>query len=143
MTSIPASRSARATTLPPRSWPSRPGLATTTRMRPVELVTRVSRGKSGTVEEYAAMSGRDRPLDWRDPLLAGGTRLDVAVAGRDPARWPGYSPRSAVTAWRLERSIAAAWDFSTYGGSFGEDDATVLEAAAATAVAERLPLLTL
>src|SRR3954471_2022941 len=30
MTSIPASRSAAATTLAPRSWPSRPGLATRT-----------------------------------------------------------------------------------------------------------------
>jgi acetyl-CoA carboxylase carboxyl transferase subunit beta len=81
--------------------------------------------------------------DWRTPLLAGGTRLDVSVAGRDPARWPGYTPRTAVTLWRLERAVAAAWDFSTYGGSFGEDDATVLEAAAAQAVADGLPLLTL
>ncbi|MDX6197107.1 MAG: acyl-CoA carboxylase subunit beta [Actinomycetota bacterium] len=89
------------------------------------------------------MSDGDRPLDWRGPLLAGGTRLDVRVAGRDPARWPGYAPRTAVSLWRLEGAVAAAWDFSTYGGSFGEDDATVLEAAAATAVAERLPLLTL
>src|SRR3954470_9554296 len=32
MTSIPASRSARAMILAPRSWPSRPGLATTTRI---------------------------------------------------------------------------------------------------------------
>src|SRR5438105_4709761 len=32
MTSMPASRSAMATTLAPRSWPSRPGLATRTRM---------------------------------------------------------------------------------------------------------------
>src|SRR4051812_45351756 len=31
MTSMPASRSARAITLAPRSWPSRPGLAITTR----------------------------------------------------------------------------------------------------------------
>src|SRR5215207_5860156 len=31
MTSIPASRSARATTLAPRSWPSSPGFATTIR----------------------------------------------------------------------------------------------------------------
>src|SRR5215470_11156289 len=31
MTSKPASRSAAATTLAPRSWPSRPGLATITR----------------------------------------------------------------------------------------------------------------
>jgi acetyl-CoA carboxylase carboxyltransferase component len=89
------------------------------------------------------MNERDRQVDWRGPLLAGGTRLDVAVAGRDPARWPGYTPRTAVTAWRLDGAIAAAWDFSTYGGSFGEDDATVIEAAAAAAVTERLPLLTL
>src|SRR5581483_9574754 len=32
MTSMPASRSARATTLAPRSWPSSPGLATRTRI---------------------------------------------------------------------------------------------------------------
>ncbi|MCU1589872.1 MAG: carboxyl transferase, partial [Frankiales bacterium] len=81
--------------------------------------------------------------DWRSPLLAGGTRLDVPVAGRDPARWPGYTPRTAVTAWRLPDAVAAAWDFSTFGGSFGEDDATVLEAAAAAAVADGVPLLTL
>src|SRR5918998_4212130 len=35
MTSIPASRRARATTLAPRSCPSSPGLATTTRIRPL------------------------------------------------------------------------------------------------------------
>jgi acetyl-CoA carboxylase alpha subunit len=81
--------------------------------------------------------------DWRSPLLAGGTRLDVAVAGRDPAHWTGYTPRTAVTAWRLPDAIVVAWNFSTYGGSFGEDDATVLAAAVAHALAERLPLLTL
>jgi acetyl-CoA carboxylase carboxyl transferase subunit beta len=43
----------------------------------------------------------------------------------------------------MSRAIVASWDFSVYGGSFGEDDATVLEVAAATAVAERLPLVTL
>src|ERR1700687_4824744 len=32
MTSIPASRKARAITLAPRSWPSRPGFATSTRI---------------------------------------------------------------------------------------------------------------
>src|SRR5690349_22881596 len=35
MTSIPASRSDLAMILAPRSWPSRPGLATTTRMGPL------------------------------------------------------------------------------------------------------------
>src|ERR1700733_671905 len=33
MTSMPASRKARAMTFAPRSWPSKPGLATSTRMR--------------------------------------------------------------------------------------------------------------
>src|SRR5919108_4234467 len=40
MTSMPASRSALATTLAPRSCPSSPGLATTTRMRPCATVFR-------------------------------------------------------------------------------------------------------
>src|ERR1700733_13285639 len=35
MTSMPASRSARAMIFAPRSWPSRPGLATTTRIFPL------------------------------------------------------------------------------------------------------------
>src|ERR1044072_9184364 len=35
MTSIPASRSDRAMIFAPRSWPSRPGFATTTRMGPL------------------------------------------------------------------------------------------------------------
>jgi acyl-CoA carboxylase subunit beta len=59
-------------------------------------------------------------------------------------RWPGYAPRTAVTVWRLAAGpVCAAWDFSVYGGSFGEDDATALVQAARTAVAERRPLLTL
>ena len=91
--------------------------------------------------EYAAMS--EAP-DWRAPLLAGATRVDVPVVARDPAAWPGYAPRQAVSVWRLPRGpVAAVWDFGAYGGSFGEDDATALGAAVAIAVAERRPLLTL
>jgi len=91
------------------------------------------------MEEYAPMDDRD----WHGPLLATGTRVDVPVAGRDPGRWPGYRPRTAVTLWRLPRAVAAVWDFSAYGGSFGEDDAAVLAAATTTAVDAGLPLLTL
>jgi acetyl-CoA carboxylase alpha subunit len=81
--------------------------------------------------------------DWRAALLEGAERLEVPVASRDPARWPGYVPRTAVTVWRLGRGpVCAAWDFSVHGGSFGEDDATALVTAARTAVAERRPLLT-
>src|SRR4029434_4149565 len=39
MTSIPASRRARAITLAPRSWPSRPGLAMTTRVFRMPLIS--------------------------------------------------------------------------------------------------------
>src|SRR5579859_5906041 len=47
MTSNPASRSARATTLAPRSWPSRPGLATRIRIRAcvTRLLSHVSAAK--------------------------------------------------------------------------------------------------
>ena len=84
------------------------------------------------------------PSDWRADLLDGATAVDVAAAGRSPAAWPGYEPRRSVQVWRLPRGpIAAAWDFSTYGGSFGEDDATALVEAARLAVRERRPLLTL
>ena len=89
--------------------------------------------------EYAAMSDPD----WRRPLLQDAQRLDVPVAARNPGGWPGYAPRTAVSAWRSPRAVIAAWDFSVYGGSFGEDDATVLAAAAAEAVRAGLPLLTL
>jgi acetyl-CoA carboxylase carboxyl transferase subunit beta len=87
--------------------------------------------------------------DWREPLLAGATLLDVRLARRDPARWPGYRPEPSVRAYRLRGTpttpgpVALAWDFSVQGGSFGEDDATVLQQACAHAVRERVPLVTL
>ncbi|HUR52090.1 MAG TPA: carboxyl transferase domain-containing protein [Mycobacteriales bacterium] len=86
--------------------------------------------------------------DWREPLLAGATLLDVRLARRDPARWPGYHPEPSVRAYRLkghpERPgpVALTWDFGVQGGSFGEDDATVLQKACEHAVRERVPLIT-
>ena len=91
------------------------------------------------VEEYAAMTDQD----WRRPLLAEGTRIDVPALRRDPSRWPSYRPATAVSAWRLPYAVIAAWDFSVYGGSFSEDDATALAAACDAAVEAGLPLLTL
>src|SRR3954471_9564782 len=44
MTSMPASRRARAMILAPRSWPSRPGLATTTRIFWVVLGADIGEG---------------------------------------------------------------------------------------------------
>ncbi|MBC7373815.1 MAG: acetyl-CoA carboxylase subunit alpha/beta, partial [Frankiales bacterium] len=91
--------------------------------------------------EYAPVTD---PSDWRSPLLAGATELDVPAAARNPASWPDYTPRRAVTAWVLTRGpVAAVWDFRVFGGSFGEDDATTLVAAAAEAVRRRVPLITL
>jgi acetyl-CoA carboxylase alpha subunit len=90
------------------------------------------------VGEYAPVT-----QDWRAALLADATRVEVAAARRNPAAWPGYEPRPAVAVWRLARGpVAAVWDFTVYGGSFGEDDATALVEAARLAVAERRPLLT-
>jgi len=96
------------------------------------------------VGEYAAVTA-----DWREPLLAGSTLLDVRLARRDPARWPNYQPEPSVRAYRLRGNpsapgpVALAWDFTVQGGSFGEDDATVLQKACEHAVRERVPLLTL
>jgi acetyl-CoA carboxylase carboxyl transferase subunit beta len=65
-------------------------------------------------------------------------------AARNPAGWPGYTPRSSVSVWHLASGpVAAVWDFSAYGGSFGEQDASALCAAAELAARERRPLLTL
>ncbi|MGI8537891.1 MAG: carboxyl transferase domain-containing protein [Mycobacteriales bacterium] len=82
--------------------------------------------------------------DWRRAVLAGATRLDVRAAARNPAAWPDYTPRQAVSVWRLRSGVlAAVWDFASFGGSFGEDDATALAAAAREAVRAGVPLLTL
>jgi acetyl-CoA carboxylase alpha subunit len=93
------------------------------------------------VGEYAPMSASP---DWRAALLDGATRVDVPAAARNPLAWPGYEPRQAVSVWRVPTgAVVAAWDFSTFGGSFGEDDATALVHAAQLAARERRPLLTL
>ena len=94
--------------------------------------------------EYAAVTA-----DWREPLLAGATLLDVRLARRDPAHWPNYHPEPCVRAYRLRGTpsapgpVALAWDFTVQGGSFGEDDATVLQKACEHAVREGVPVITL
>src|SRR6266542_2235569 len=61
MTSMPASRNARANTFAPRSWPSRPGFATSTR-----------------IFSSAKVVPRDHePLDLAGPLVQ---RRDAGVA---------------------------------------------------------------
>src|SRR5882757_500554 len=107
MTSIPASRSALATILTPRSWPSSPGFATTTRIRravSLEALTVLLRwpllvrfdGKPRS--DWAgrcAVSGSDG--DWRQALLE---QVTWAPQTSEPEvnriNWPGYVPRRAV-----------------------------------------------
>src|SRR5437879_2286110 len=54
MTSMPASRSARAITLAPRSWPSRPGLATKTRIFGSAIVHHLTTADTGITEVWTA-----------------------------------------------------------------------------------------
>ncbi|MDX6223867.1 MAG: acyl-CoA carboxylase subunit beta [Frankiales bacterium] len=80
-----------------------------------------------------------------DDLLAS-VELRPATAGRNPIDWPGYRPVCAVRWGRGpvtgHQVVAVIWDFSEYGGSYGEAEADAFAAACAEAVAERLPLLT-
>lgn len=73
--------------------------------------------------------------DWRDGFLDDLRPLPL-VDGAD-----------AVGAGRLEvgdvEAVVAIWDFGAHGGSFGEADATAFVEACHTAVAERLPLVSL
>src|SRR5579862_7138743 len=92
MTSTPASRSARATTFAPRSWPSSPTLATITRILPtsaslVDAGNSVRRGdraalRSGGGQGRGRTRRRGRGADVRH---GGGVRAeqDLHVAGRD------------------------------------------------------------
>src|SRR6516225_4769956 len=78
MTSTPASRSARATTFAPRSWPSRPGLAMTTRM----LLMNPSTGtRPGTAAGLTALLGR-----------VAARRAAPVPAGRYGARHGAFGP---------------------------------------------------
>src|SRR3954453_24130645 len=64
MTSMPASRSARAMIFAPRSWPSRPGLATTTRIFRLEPAADISGGSLLDDELHLLVGGAvDRAVD--------------------------------------------------------------------------------
>src|SRR6187200_1134651 len=57
---MPASRSARAMIFAPRSWPSSPGLATTTRI--LRLVSALVANAGGESSQWRALGGFDRSL---------------------------------------------------------------------------------
>src|SRR3954464_12729771 len=85
MTSMPASRSARAMIFAPRSWPSRPGLATTTRI--FRAVAAVIGWSLVAVPYQLAVELAQLAAD----LAAVGDRI-VGVAERPPIESGGVRP---------------------------------------------------
>src|SRR3954453_15373935 len=88
MTSMPASRSARAMILAPRSCPSKPGLATTTRILPLDAASTAGRDPT---HDAAAGDPPCPPSGGSRAAAGGGRRAAVArrglhVAGRVLAR---------------------------------------------------------
>src|SRR4051812_30548111 len=71
MTSIPASRSARAMIFAPRSCPSRPGLATTTRIFWLVLGADIGRGRRDSMRRETTTGPRRAPRArrWSQPAL--------------------------------------------------------------------------
>src|SRR4030095_12070428 len=101
MTSMPASRSALATTLAPRSCPSSPGLATTTRMRPCATVPLPL---SPPVPTPAPLPGRTWEDTTRPPRTPPALPRRTTTAVPDPhvppgpPRTPPPPPRRTTTA---------------------------------------------
>src|SRR5437588_1122919 len=98
MTSKPASRRARAMTLAPRSCPSRPGLATTTR--------------------YRRCTGRNTR---RMPPYPTQAEWDADLRGDNPLEWPDYKPpdTESVVTGRTEHYAFVEGRFDVLGGSMG------------------------
>src|SRR4029453_14758811 len=121
MTSMPASRSALATTLAPRSCPSSPGLATTTRMRPCATVPAAPLAVAcrpglaagpHLARYYPAISPPQRPIlerttavptsDPPPPPRPDGDPGQVPLRpGRDPGGRVAYLPPRAARARKL------------------------------------------
>ncbi len=83
--------------------------------------------------------------DWRDALLQRFSFPRYERAGRNPIGWPGYTPAQVVQYAIGEiggvKVVACVWDFTTYGGSFGELDATAFAAACELAAEYDEPLV--
>jgi acetyl-CoA carboxylase carboxyl transferase subunit beta len=83
--------------------------------------------------------------DWRAGLLKRFSFPGYERAGRSPIGWPGYAPTEVVRYGIGQLSginvVAAVWDFSQFGGSFGELDATAFAEAADRAARYREPLV--
>src|SRR4051795_4638203 len=90
MTSMPASRSARAMIFAPRSWPSRPGLATTTRIFLVDVLLTAARKLMRTRMVSPRHGGAGLLAGG---IAAGGNGRNVAASGdRAPGRRHAPAP---------------------------------------------------
>src|SRR6266542_2122253 len=106
MTSMPASRRARATTLAPRSCPSSPGLAITTRIRPCATATSAPfhRGSNARLCSAAWRLGQGLALEPPGPPIHRGLTLGSASRPAALARASLLSPRTPCSSWRRERA---------------------------------------
>src|SRR3954454_6300934 len=89
MPSMPASRSARAMIFAPRSWPSRPGLATTTRILRLEPAADISGGSLLHDQLHPLDGGAvDAAVDDVGAALREllGVAAGAALAGVEPGR---------------------------------------------------------
>ena len=83
--------------------------------------------------------------DWRDALLQRFSFPRYERTGRNPVGWPGYRPVEVVRYGIGEiggvKVVACVWDFTSYGGSFGEVDATAFAEACDLAIQYDEPLV--
>lgn len=85
------------------------------------------------------------PAQWRSALLAGIALRPTGIGSPNRLGWPDYDGRPALR-WGTGpiagvEAVAAVWDFTVHGGSFGEADAAGFAAAAAHAATIRRPLV--
>src|SRR5215207_5984644 len=101
MTSIPASRSARAMIFAPRSWPSRPGLAITTRI----FLATVGRLYGGAFDRRWLFSGLAEPRR-RAVRVPRRERRSAPVARLRPRRACAPARTQGLATDRLDRDHA-------------------------------------
>src|SRR5436309_4149256 len=132
MTSNPASRRARAMTLAPRSCPSRPGLATTTRYRrstsrlPAPATEVSDRLTATLVVSHALLHKSKTSAPCLDASGAHTKRMpphptqaewDANLRGENPLGWPDYKPPEdeSVVTGRTEHYAFAEGRFDVMG----------------------------
>src|SRR5438309_4044346 len=160
MTSKPASRRARAMTLAPRSCPSRPGLATTTRYR--RCTSQLPAPATEVFECLAAASvvchallhssktsapglGASGAHTKRMPPHPTQAEWDAQLRGDNPLEWPDYKPPEdeSVVTGRTEHYAFAEGRFEVMGGSMGAAHGEKVVRAYRRATEERLPMVVL